>query len=628
MALAPGSNSRAMSPPERGSSFVRSGSFTARVPGALALGCFLFAVTAAPAARTSEKDSDCASLIAQALGGDEAAFLGSIAATADDPTPRLVFADWLDESGRAASAEAMRIGVELWHDVSEERRRQQETRRADIERAAVLEWNRSVVGRALASVGTFTRLDPDGLPMFSFFWNRDLPEHLAALPSKALHLVVGVSAAHARIESAAWRSVVESDLPNVLSLRLENLQFGDDRAIGARSMEALLRATFLRRLHHLSVNSVAMPARSIPRLFAGGRLGQLRTLDVWGWHGNSGDVLARALTASPAWKTLRRLRLAAARLGPSGVAALAGAGGAPALRELDLSQNELGDGGVALLVPAPWFSRVRRLDLFSTSVTGVGLAALAASPVARTLENLRLAHNAIAAEGIEAFVDSRAFVRLADLDLNHCGLDDAAMARLSRRRGWRSLRRLSLADNDIGTAGVTALAESFVLAHVQKLGLSQNRRLGAEGVVALAASPRVSNLRELFLSATAVGDDGVKALARSPYLRRLASLDVSWSGVGDGGLVDLAHSSRLPSLEVLDARGPAGERAAVALASAPRLPRLRTLRLWPADGEISEAATRALMEARNLGPLESLELSPTRRYSRAEWDAENDALPR
>src|SRR5262249_34567872 len=44
---------------------------------------------------------------------DEAAFLAAIRATPGDDVPRLVYADWLQEHGRAGRAQVIRVQIEL-----------------------------------------------------------------------------------------------------------------------------------------------------------------------------------------------------------------------------------------------------------------------------------------------------------------------------------------------------------------------------------------------------------------------------------------------------------------------------------------------------------------------------------
>lgn len=52
---------------------------------------------------------------------DQAAFLKAICAEPEDDTPRLVYADWLDEQGDADRAEFIRVQCELAHDPGREK---------------------------------------------------------------------------------------------------------------------------------------------------------------------------------------------------------------------------------------------------------------------------------------------------------------------------------------------------------------------------------------------------------------------------------------------------------------------------------------------------------------------------
>ena len=44
---------------------------------------------------------------------DEAALLTAIAAHPDEDTPRLMYADWLDENGRPIRAEFIRVQIDI-----------------------------------------------------------------------------------------------------------------------------------------------------------------------------------------------------------------------------------------------------------------------------------------------------------------------------------------------------------------------------------------------------------------------------------------------------------------------------------------------------------------------------------
>src|SRR5215510_14180756 len=88
---------------------------------------------------------------------DESALLAAIRANPDDDTPRLVFADWLDEQGgesNAARAEYIRLGIELARiDEDDPDRKTRARRKALGERSNAIEkrykkvWGAALTGR-------------------------------------------------------------------------------------------------------------------------------------------------------------------------------------------------------------------------------------------------------------------------------------------------------------------------------------------------------------------------------------------------------------------------------------------------------------------------------------------------
>lgn len=86
---------------------------------------------------------------------------------------------------------------------------------------------------------------------------------------------------------------------------------------------------------------------------------------------------------------------------------------------------------------------------------------------------------------------------------------------------------LNLSSNDIGPAGVGALAKSPRVAALETLGLGlANTRVGAGGVRALAESPYLGRLRTLWLG-HGLDDSAVKILVGDNRFARLAELHVS-----------------------------------------------------------------------------------------------------
>ena len=75
---------------------------------------------------------------------------------------------------------------------------------------------------------------------------------------------------------------------------------------------------------------------------------------------------------------------------------------------------------------------------------------------------------------------------------------------------------------------------------------------GADGVIAVARSPYLTDLRELNLSANGISVRGVRALAESSNLARLRVLRLTHSGFGREGALALARSPYLNRLRVLE----------------------------------------------------------------------------
>jgi uncharacterized protein (TIGR02996 family) len=88
--------------------------------------------------------------------------------------------------------------------------------------------------------------------------------------------------------------------------------------------------------------------------------------------------------------------------------------------------------------------------------------------------------------------------------------------------------------NKVGNAGALALARSTTVSGLVSLSLGE-AGVGDAGVEALAASPHLSKLEELYLDTNEkIGQAGARALARSPHLPRLRVLDLTGTAVRAG----------------------------------------------------------------------------------------------
>jgi uncharacterized protein (TIGR02996 family) len=92
---------------------------------------------------------------------------------------------------------------------------------------------------------------------------------------------------------------------------------------------------------------------------------------------------------------LRDLSLAGRGIGDGGIAGLIQSGDFPALTNLNLSGNEISDEGVRLLVGSPLWPRLRRLDLGANPISDEGAELLVGAAGTSRLEHLNLRYTDI-----------------------------------------------------------------------------------------------------------------------------------------------------------------------------------------------------------------------------------------
>jgi uncharacterized protein (TIGR02996 family) len=552
-------------------------------------------------------------------------FLRDIFQTPDDDTPRLIFADWLDdhgdESGRAR-AELIRIQCA-----------QARAGEDDEARPALRQRERCLLAR---HQGLW--LGPLAQRLEDWEFRRGFLE-VVTLPAKAFLEDAAGLFCQAPVRALNLGQVLMDDAGDVAALarspqlaRLASLILRCDTrpyARGGRSLPdiaGLLASGHLSGLQWLEVHG-ADPA-AVVAAAGNPALAGLRSLTV-----HSGGGLA-AVAGSPHFTALSRLYLySLLPLGdgtPAEAGALFGSRLLSRLEELEWSFAGLGEEGVRALLGGP-MSRLRRLrlcsvglgaegarslagvaglaglewlDLGGNHIRGAGAEALAASPHLGGLRALRLSGNPLGPAGARALAVWRHPRRLRSLHLSADDLGDAA-AVLAHSPAVEELHTLDLSHNDLTVAGVASLAASPRLARLTSLRLDGNLLLGDDGVCALAASPHLSGLVELSLSGCNVRDRGTEALAGSPHLGRLEALRLDRNAIGAAGLRALAGSPFLARLTDLSLRGNSFGRDGIpALAAAPLLARLHRLDL--SDNAADDADAEALARSAGLGGLHTL----------------------
>jgi uncharacterized protein (TIGR02996 family) len=385
---------------------------------------------------------------------DEQPFLAAIVARPADDEPRLVYADYLDETGLprdAARAELIRVQIAL------HRLPPQDARRAALAEREneLLESHRAAWTAPLARLGV------------RFQFRRGLPDAVAA--DAALFLECG------------------DEL-------FDNTPAGRGRSFVSRV-----------RLEDA--------ARVVPALAACPLLNHVLELDLS--NGDLGNGGAAAMLASAFVKNVRGLELGENRLDDAGAIAVAKAATLPRLESLGLPDNDIGPDGAAALAASPFLAGLRELDLAGNEINEAGVRSLAHGPAMQRLIRLRLADNPLR-DGAIVLAASDVFARMAandsQLDLHRCGIEAAGAVALAASPAFARIEHLNLDENYLGDAGAASLAKC---GNLRTLKLVRNQITDAGAAALLAGN--LSRLESLDLSnnrLTTRGVESLKAAAR------------------------------------------------------------------------------------------------------------------
>jgi uncharacterized protein (TIGR02996 family) len=519
---------------------------------------------------------------------DRDALLAAVVAHPDDDTPRLVFADWLDDHGEPDRAEFIRAQCQLATTAPDDASRAslEARERAHLTRHATawtaprlafpgriestpfesLEGYRSVFRRGFVEAVQFTRLPPEALRPGGEF-----ESVFAAHPVRDItfyHLAEGVLTALAGRRELAR---VES-----LSLRHSHPQNGppDEAARREAEVERLLAAPGLTRLTALAIStsfpwlcrpewlhlpvfarlqalSLSPEAERFGDLLlelAGGPCPALRHLEVTWWGGDRYADAADAFVRSAACRQITRLRLSCS------------------------------DGAIV-----PWSDLFADANLERLEVSGGSglelpdlLVALAARPRGRTLSSLRLWGVTVTGTSPAVWMEKGLAAGVRDLELSHTMLTDE---------------------------DVVGLARSPALARLTRLSVDGYQGYTAAGLRALLTSPHLTGLRHLAFNIPQSEDATatLEFLAERRTARRLLSLRIGGSlreGTGVPGPIPLGllAGQAFPDLHSLrfdlrDARLDASQLRT--LLTSPRLPSLRCVRMGFDEKQLPHLAASA-----------------------------------
>lgn len=513
-----------------------------------------------------------------AMPETQKALLAGICAYPDELTPRLVYADWLEEHDQPERAEFIRLGCEA-HQLDQTDSESQAVAEffidCGIRTAGKVDWSAvdPGVGRRLAVHARLAALTK----AHGKKWQR--AEAPKQWPLRWTHYKRGfLDAAH---ETDKERFL--TDLPKVF----ESVPFS-----------------------HLSFNSVFTDAEAAQLVAAWA--GRLRCLEA----GDLNVNIVNAFGADPAGESITRITTDVGCYPNALAEAIAAGSHFRGVRVLDFESLPVEEESARRLFRAPHLRRLEKVHLVPEGWS---------APVTRLLTGGRFAAlRKLALTGEGSLVSAETATRISvawrssrSLMSEGALADEAALA-LTRGGGIPSLRSLHLGTNLIGPRAGSALLETKNLPRLACLSLRSNGIRGfgvwltpragpsplrvlslhntrptTADLTALAASPLRDGLLWLDLSTNNLGNQAIKNLLGNGGGPRLVGLELQGNRIGDAGLQALSKCPGLGALQVLLLNANSyGEPGLRALAAGPHFGNLKCLRLTGGDNR--KAGLRAL----------------------------------
>jgi uncharacterized protein (TIGR02996 family) len=402
----------------------------------------------------------------------------AICAEPDEDTPRLAFADLVDEEGDHHRAGFIRAQVALAR-----------VPRHDPLAVTIRHANPGAVhDHAMAHTLPEEKDLPVGYGWRAFEFRRGFPWKIG------MHTAAAFDAAGAIFELAPIGAL-------------------DVGPRGRPDVDAVAAWPHLARLQRLEFSSAHFGANEAERL---GNSPHATALTELGFEfdGITADGL-EALGRTPLFARLSALELRSNAMPPELLADALGAVRRPgALKRLSLAANRLTGRGAENLFSLPVMRGLEHLDLADNQFLGPsGAKALAESGILGSVRILDLEDTHPGVEGIRALVETGALVGVRCLYLPECGLGPVAVQALAQSDVLRALRVLNLSGNRVRDKGAAAIAGSSALAGLLELDLA-DAELTDVGARALVGSPYLDGLLRLNLAATSRDRQAIGPAAR------------------------------------------------------------------------------------------------------------------
>jgi uncharacterized protein (TIGR02996 family) len=447
------------------------------------------------------------------------ALLSDVIEHPEDDTPRLVYADWLEEhGGDAHRAEAIRLSV----------------RRRHLDHLDPEAW---VIDARLRQYQARQERDS---------WFAGLPE----LDGVTWCVPYGGFTSMVRVWSVQRLRQHEDAIFGAAPVTNLAVMLEGEPGEGDPDASALLAGSrHLHRVRRLELNGpVAPEIVGLPVLGASAAIAGVRELDL-GECAHQDDLL-ESLAESKPWPSLEALNLYRNLFHAPGLRALAEAPMMTTLRKLELGRCYVGDNGLRTLLRSPHIGRLRHLNLAENWLHTRVIRELV-SVQWEQLEELDLSSNELGPAAIRHLGESPHMRNLRHLDLsgNHT-LRDPSVAALAKSEHLRGLRVLSLGFWRPSHRGLAALASATWLSNLARLDL-MSIDLDDAGIKVLAGAP-LDSLRWLELNYNELTPGKVRALLCAPWIANLTHLDLNNNAIGEEGARALAQAPQLSNLVHLD----------------------------------------------------------------------------
>jgi uncharacterized protein (TIGR02996 family) len=525
----------------------------------------------------------------------EDALLNTIRLHPDEDTPRLVYADYLDETGdanNAALAEFVRLQVRLSQlPFSDPERLPLEDRENELLRENERKWLGALtppLARGLLR-WKFDRGFVDQIRIDTYtasIHGKKLFDRLPIQRVKLDRMDQGRTPSPPRLAACPWWS------------RVRELVITETTRADPVIAQHVLSSPYLTNLRSLELDAntnIERANQNTDFVAACPSFNQLHTLTLQNWRGDVAKLV----------KTLDQSKIHTLALSGTGFTAktlelLLSSDFAAQAKSVSLKDGNLDADLWSALNSKSAKPVITRLNFTNSRANlNLDLPTLLNARATANLEELDLSETHSPATTVQQLAHTAFMERATAIGLTRCTLTPKVMKELANTDAPQ-LRRLTLGETGLGDAGVRAMCKAKWADNITHLDIMRNR-LSDKALVAMAKSGRFINVRRIDLRVnspdldtrrrirTALGDEGVIALANAPNFARLRALNLYRTRVTPRGIEALFNSPYFHLTE-LDIGGdyPELEASLVnVIANSPRLARMTRLAIsfTPALGE-------------------------------------------